>query len=204
MDSARIVLPSEWKSQFFVPLPAANGSAAESISRSSKIPVLDSEQTESSYLSMALLNIVFTDIFEVGDVNRGGKKFDRVSRLNATSEAADTEIILDINTEIYPIKISDKFTLTLATSLSLDAVAAAASASTASKKETWRDTSSGKSLADEYEYVMYGKVYKYDESGGKNLATVYISFGGLLLVVSGEPIDLLVGQEVYLLMRKNS
>ncbi|KAJ3408899.1 hypothetical protein CcCBS67573_g07560 [Chytriomyces confervae] len=148
-------------------------------------------------------NIVFTDIFEVGDVNRGGKKFDRVSRINATSEAADTEIILDINTEIYPIKISDKFTLTLATSLSLDAVAAT-SASTASKKETWRDTSSGKSLADEYEYVMYGKVYKYDESGGKNLATVYISFGGLLLVVSGEPVDLLVGQEVYLLMRKNS
>ncbi|KAJ3225702.1 DNA-directed RNA polymerases I, II, and III subunit RPABC3 [Chytriomyces hyalinus] len=154
--------------------------------------------------SIKIWNIVFTDIFEVGDVNRGGKKFDRVSRLNATSEAADTEIILDINTEIYPIKISDKFTLTLATSLSLDAVAAAPS-TTASKKETWRDTSSsGKSLADDYEYVMYGKVYKYDESGGKNLATVYISFGGLLLVVSGEPIDLLVGQEVYLLMRKNS
>ncbi|KAI8610570.1 RNA polymerase Rpb8-domain-containing protein [Chytriomyces sp. MP71] len=194
---------------------------------------------------MVLNNIIFTDIFEVGDINRGGKKFDRgaffvsvshlgsaalsqivgntvcghwkpmegdgrareakltaddVSRLNATSEAADTEIILDINTEIYPMSISDKFTLSLATSLSLDDAAAP---SAAAKKESWRDTSNQSSLADEYEYVMFGKVYKYDETGGKIRASVYVSFGGLLLVVSGEPVDVLVGQELYLLMRKN-
>ncbi|KAI9351460.1 RNA polymerase [Obelidium mucronatum] len=128
-----------------------------------------------------------------------------VSRLNATSEAADTEIILDINTEIYPMSISDKFTLSLATSLSLDATAAnASSAVSGGKKESWRDTSNQKSLADDYEYVMFGKVYKYDETGGKNKASVYVSFGGLLLLISGEPVDVLVGQELYLLMRKNT
>ncbi|KAJ3063606.1 hypothetical protein HDU98_000580, partial [Podochytrium sp. JEL0797] len=146
-------------------------------------------------------NILFTDIFEVTDINKGGKKFDRVSRLNATSEAADTEIMIDINTEIYPMKISDKFTMTLAGSLNLDASAAAAAPA---KKESWRDTSNQKSLADEYEYVMFGKVYKYDETGGRNRATVYVSFGGLLLMITGEPVDVLVGQEIYLLMRKNS
>ncbi|KAJ3026093.1 UNVERIFIED_CONTAM: hypothetical protein HDU68_006202 [Siphonaria sp. JEL0065] len=148
-------------------------------------------------------NVIFTDIFEVGDINKGGKKFDRVSRLNATSEAADTEIILDINTEIYPMSISDKFTLSLATSLNLDS-SASTSATTGGKKESWRDTSNQRSLADEYEYVMFGKVYKYDETGGKNKASVYVSFGGLLLLISGEPVDVLVGQEIYLLMRKNT
>ncbi|KAJ3049516.1 hypothetical protein HDU99_008882, partial [Rhizoclosmatium hyalinum] len=68
------------------------------------------------------------------------------SRLNASSEAADTEIILDINTEIYPMNISDKFTLSLASSLNLDSTAAAVSGS--GKKESWRDTSNQKSLAD--------------------------------------------------------
>ncbi|KAJ3114404.1 hypothetical protein HK100_001673 [Physocladia obscura] len=124
-----------------------------------------------------------------------------LSRLHATSEAADTEMILDINTEIYPMKVSDKFTLALATSISLDAAAAAA---TAGKKESWRDNSNQRSLADEYEYVMFGKVYKYDETGGKNKSSIYISFGGLLLLITGEALDVNIGQEIYLLMRKNT
>ncbi|KAJ3356982.1 hypothetical protein HDU83_009152 [Entophlyctis luteolus] len=148
-------------------------------------------------------SVLFTDIFEVTDVNKGGKKFDRVSRINATSEAADTEMILDINTEIYPMKVSDKFTLALASSISLDGGAAAAAA-VGGKKETWRDNTNQRSLADDYEYVMFGKVYKYDETGGKTKASVYVSFGGLLLLISGEALDVNIGQEIYLLIRKNT
>ncbi|ORY52527.1 hypothetical protein BCR33DRAFT_711816 [Rhizoclosmatium globosum] len=92
------------------------------------------------------------------------------------------------------MNISDKFTLSLAST----------AVSGSGKKESWRDTSNQKSLADEYDYVMFGKVYKYDETGGKNKATVYVSFGGLLLMITGEPVDVLVGQEIYLLMRKNT
>ncbi|KAJ1537480.1 hypothetical protein HK405_014607, partial [Cladochytrium tenue] len=62
-------------------------------------------------------NEVFTDIFEVNDLDQDGKKFDRVSRIKATSESADMELILDINSEIYPMRVQDKFTLTLALSL---------------------------------------------------------------------------------------
>jgi DNA-directed RNA polymerase I, II, and III subunit RPABC3 len=56
----------------------------------------------------------------------------------------DMELTLDVNTEIYPLAPAEKFTLALASTLNLD--------------------DSKASLADEYEYVMFGKVYKYDDS----------------------------------------
>ncbi|KAI9337163.1 RNA polymerase [Zopfochytrium polystomum] len=144
-------------------------------------------------------NEVFTDIFEVNDLDQDGKKFDRVSRIKATSESADMEIILDINSEIYPMRVQDKFTLTLALSLSLDGGANDSSV----KRESWREVAAKRSLADDYEYVMFGKVYKYDERE-RSKATVYASFGGLLLCMSGDPVQVNIGQEVYLLLRKNS
>ncbi|KAJ3416469.1 hypothetical protein HDV05_001627 [Chytridiales sp. JEL 0842] len=121
-----------------------------------------------------------------------------VSRLKCTSESTDVEVLLDINSEIYPMKVADKFTLTLASSLSLDGNVAAGA-----KKESWRDMSGQRSLADDYEYVMFGKVYKYDESGGKARTAVYVSFGGLLMCITGEQLDVNIGQELYLLIRKS-
>ena len=61
---------------------------------------------------------------------------------------------MDINTEIYPLETGDKFTLLLAQSLDGAVV-------DTTKKETWKPMK--KTLADDYEYVMYGKVYKYDD-----------------------------------------
>ncbi|KAJ1560697.1 hypothetical protein HK405_006230 [Cladochytrium tenue] len=109
-------------------------------------------------------NEVFTDIFEVNDLDQDGKKFDRVSRIKATSESADMELILDINSEIYPMRVQDKFTLTLALSLSLDAATSGAADATGGvRRESWREVAQQRSLADDYDYVMFGKVYKYDE-----------------------------------------
>ncbi|KAJ3188515.1 DNA-directed RNA polymerases I, II, and III subunit RPABC3 [Irineochytrium annulatum] len=105
---------------------------------------------------------LFSDIFEVNDKDKDGKKFDRVSRLGATSES-EMGLILDVNTEIYPIEVSDKFTLTLTTSLSVDG-------SSDVGREAWRDLNNRKSLADDYDYVMFGKVYKFDDSGGRDRA----------------------------------
>ncbi len=70
------------------------------------------------------------------------------------------------------------------------------------------DTSVGKrrTLADDYQYVMFGKVFKYKDAGGKKVqAEVYASFGGLLMQMSGDPKkldELDVDQSVYLLIRK--
>jgi DNA-directed RNA polymerase I, II, and III subunit RPABC3 len=70
------------------------------------------------------------------------------------------------------------------------------------EKAQWKPL--GKSLADEYEYVMYGKVYKYDDSNQSKI-TIYASFGGLLMCLSGDYRALAkieVGQYLYLLIRK--
>ncbi|EGF81655.1 hypothetical protein BATDEDRAFT_10541, partial [Batrachochytrium dendrobatidis JAM81] len=151
---------------------------------------------------------LFQDIFEITDIDPHGKKFDRVSRIVATSENIDMGVTLDINTEIYPLRPSDKFTLALASTLALDG-----NPVDTSKKQPWRDpsfatpssgTTGKKSLADDYDYVMYGKVYKYEDEGGAKVS-VYASFGGLLMCLAGDfrqLQNLNVGQYIYLLMRK--
>ena len=64
-----------------------------------------------------------------------------------------------------------------------------------------------KSLMDAYEYVMYGKIFKYKDSSKSGIikVEVYISFGGLLLQLIGDPKkleSLEVDNSVYLLIRK--
>ncbi|KAH9276070.1 hypothetical protein BASA83_001343 [Batrachochytrium salamandrivorans] len=157
---------------------------------------------------MAKNQQLFQDIFEIADIDPHGKKFDRVSRIIATSENIDMGVTIDINTEIYPLKTAEKFTLALATTLALDGVSV-----DTTKKQPWRDpafatpvsgTTSAKSLADDYDYVMYGKVYKYEDEGGAKVS-VYASFGGLLMCLAGDfrqLQNLSVGQYIYLLMRK--
>ncbi|RKP09916.1 RNA polymerase [Thamnocephalis sphaerospora] len=150
-------------------------------------------------------NVLFSDVFDVKDVDRDGKKFDRVSRINARSENYDMEMTLDVNSELYPMEIGDKFAFALASSLSLEKQAATGD-DAEKTEESWRDLSrrNEPTLADSYEYVMHGRVFKYDEGNGTRVA-VYVSFGGLLLCLEGDYRHLqkvMIGETVYLLMRK--
>ncbi|KAJ1984419.1 DNA-directed RNA polymerases I, II, and III subunit RPABC3 [Dimargaris verticillata] len=111
--------------------------------------------------------ILFTDIFDCKDIDRDGKKFDRVSRLSARSENYDMGLLLDYNVELYPMKIGDKFSLVLASTLSLSGQDAARSQT--GKQDTWRPNVTEKTLADDYDYVMYGKIYRYDDSASSRV-----------------------------------
>lgn len=149
---------------------------------------------------MVTKNELFTTTFKVTDIDPQGKVFDKVSRLVAFSETYGVELIVDINTEIYPLAKGDSLTLLLATTLSSDGTL-----QDPFKKQSWTDHAKQQdsSLADQYDYVMYGKVYKFDDKETK--ATVYASFGGLLMNLSGDFRyfdDLEVGMNVYLLIRK--
>ncbi|KAI9138000.1 RNA polymerase [Paraphysoderma sedebokerense] len=142
--------------------------------------------------------IVFQDIFIIEDIDCDGKKFDRVSRILAHSEQYETDITLDVNNELYPLEINDRFALALASTLS-------ATGDTSADSDAWRDNRKNKeaTLADEYEYVMFGKCYKYEEVGSK--VSIYISFGGLLMCLEGDYRHLQnfqKGENLYLLMRK--
>ena len=60
---------------------------------------------------------------------------------------------------------------------------------------------------DKYDYVMYGKIFKYKDntSAGHARVEVFISYGGLLMQLIGDPKkleELEVDSPVYLLMRK--
>ncbi|XP_063711386.1 uncharacterized protein LOC134839694 [Symsagittifera roscoffensis] len=70
--------------------------------------------------SVDMAGVLFEDIFDVKDINPEGAKFDRVSRLHCDSESFKMELILDVNSQIYPVDLGDKFRLSLVTTLRED------------------------------------------------------------------------------------
>eukprot|EP00053_Salpingoeca_punica_P023193 m.9265 g.9265 ORF g.9265 m.9265 type:complete len:146 (+) comp4653_c0_seq1:227-664(+) len=139
---------------------------------------------------------LFEDIFDVRQKDPDGRKFDRVSRLICSSENYEMELILDIHIDLYPVDVHDRFTFVLARTLSL----------TNAPDTGLYDQSKQPSLADKFEYVMHGKVYRCEEdSGPSQRLAVYVSFGGLLMRLRGDARNLQgidMDSYIYLLMRK--
>lgn len=104
-----------------------------------------------------MTDLLLDDVFETTAVDPDGKKFDRVSRIQAKSDNFDMRLLLDVNIELYPIQTGQKFTLALAKSIALDVSGAPMEADAA-----WRPDA-GPTLADKYEYVMYGRVFKFED-----------------------------------------
>lgn len=156
-------------------------------------------------------NILFDEMFTI--LNVDGNKYERVSRLQARSSNLGMELSLDFNHELYPLRPNETITLVLASSLQTTAstattgAAAGASGPAEDKidRDTWRPTiGRSKGLDADYDYVMYGKVYKFDEGEGTTV-TAYISYGGLLMALSGNyrhMSGIVLGENVYLLLRK--
>lgn len=149
-----------------------------------------------------MAGVVFEDIFDVKDIDPGGKKFDRVSRLHCESESFKMDLILDVNTQIYPVDLGEKFRLVLATTLREDGTP---------DDGEYNAADNAPSRADQFEYVMHGKVYRIDaeNSGGGdhfgNRLSAYVSYGGLLMRLQGDANNLHgmeVDQLMYLLMKK--
>ncbi|CAD7703093.1 unnamed protein product [Ostreobium quekettii] len=108
------------------------------------------------------------------------------------------DLKLDINTDIYPISVGEKLSMALADTLKLDGSA------TSALYEPQQFFAGTKNLMDKYECVMYGKIFKMRD-GDEGKTDVYASFGGLLMLLSGDPQKLAgleVDENVYLLLRK--
>lgn len=104
--------------------------------------------------------ILYEELFHITSINSA--KYDRVSRIAGASVNSDTAFTLDVNTEIYPLSANDNLSLVLATTLNL----------TGTKDERgWRDLqrSGEQTLADQYEYVCRGKVYRIEEAQNENV-----------------------------------
>lgn len=143
---------------------------------------------------------LFDDLFKVVSIDTG--RYDRVARLiGQSTSTADVQVTLDVNSELFPVSEGDTLTVSIAQSLSLSG---SAPDEGATSKRSWREPKPGeRTMADDYDYVMYGTVYKFEESSGDKIA-VYISFGGLLMCLEGSyrKLSNLKQENIYLLMRK--
>ncbi|CAH00475.1 DNA-directed RNA polymerase core subunit RPB8 [Kluyveromyces lactis] len=141
---------------------------------------------------------LFDDVFTVQEVDTG--RYNKVSRIEAQSTSQEScKLTLDINSELFPIKTQDQLAVMITTSLQLDG-------SEEPQGTSWRAPPAGtRSLADDYDYVMYGTAYKFEEvKGNKDLLAVYYSFGGLLMRLEGNYrlLNNLKQENAYLLCRK--
>ena len=140
------------------------------------------------------MSILFQDQFEVKDVV---KKFDKVSRLQCrlTDEGYEMSLDMDINSDLFPLDINDRFTFALASTLALDG-----------RPDSGTFDQSGQpSLLDQYEYAMYGKLYKWKQEMPKAPVELLVSFGGLLMRLRGDAQHLEklhLDSRLYLLLRK--
>uniref|UniRef100_A0A5B6Z037 Putative DNA-directed RNA polymerases II, IV and V subunit 8B-like n=1 Tax=Davidia involucrata TaxID=16924 RepID=A0A5B6Z037_DAVIN len=144
-----------------------------------------------------MVDLYFDDIIKVDRVDADGKKFDKVSRIEAQSEEDDMQVLLDVNTEIYPVHAGQKFRMALAPTLNLDGTTVT----------SYFPEGGHKSLADKFEYVMHGLLYKISEdtSGPNAKVMVYVSYGGLQMMLKGDPSKMgkfKVDQRLFLLLRK--
>ena len=99
----------------------------------------------------------FEDTFVIDTVDNS--KYDRVSRIFGNSADHSVALTLDINHELFPVSVQDNLNLVLADSLSLNQDGV-------KEEKGWRETAKGEaSLADMYEYVMHGRIYKFEDGG---------------------------------------
>jgi hypothetical protein len=115
------------------------------------------------------------------------------------------DLTLDVNTDVYPLAVGDKFSLALAPTLALDGAPTGSSYGAALQ-------GGAPTLADNYDYVCHGKVFKLAGGGGGGAprgggprAEVFASFGGLLMRLAGDAAKLGalgVGSTVFLMVRK--
>ncbi|KAK6459081.1 16-kDa RNA polymerase subunit [Scheffersomyces xylosifermentans] len=140
--------------------------------------------------------ILFEDMFIVESTDPG--RYNKVSRITGhSSTSQDIKIALDINSELFPVKANDSLTITLASSLGNES-------SMLTSNGSWRPPRAGdRSLADDYDYVMYGTVYKFEENADNDKMSVYISFGGLLMRLEGgyRSLSNLKQENAYILIR---
>lgn len=119
---------------------------------------------------------------------------------------------IDIATDIWPVSEGQQLTFQLASTLRKDTAAKPDgvdgeqqdAAAQAAERDAWRlDQPGNGGIADDFDYVMYGKIYRYDEKVADEV-TVYGSFGGLMMALTGNfrhMSNITIGSNVYLLMR---
>ncbi|KAI1395353.1 DNA-directed RNA polymerases I [Hypoxylon fuscum] len=139
---------------------------------------------------------LFEDTFTV--TNYDQSKYDRVARISGTSTDNQTQMQLDINIELFPVRVGTNLEVVLTTSLSLDGI------KDDEEEKGWRHVRGESTLADMYDYVCHGKIYKFEDGTDGQTIRAYVSFGGLLMMLEGpyKKLTPLRVDHAYLLVKK--
>ena len=117
-----------------------------------------------------------------------------MARINAVSSSNDLNLTLDINSELFPILKGDTLSLQLTTSIKVDG-----SETRDEDGSGWRAVRSGdRTLADDYDYVMYGKIYRFDEGvQGSDKGYVLLGFYPALPTISFFSVTKIVAPSIF-------
>ena len=119
---------------------------------------------------MSTNNRVFEETLVIKYIDKDLKVFDKVQRCEGKTKDTDYYISMDINSEIYPMKRDNSYTILLV-----------------------RSIYESKPTPKYFDYVMCGKVFQFSKDKVKNpvpedsepTLSIGISFGGLLFQISG-------------------
>ncbi len=102
---------------------------------------------------------LYEDSFQITTVL--DQTYDRVARVMGITSNSDTSLTLDINSELFPLQTGEAITMLIATTLNLDGT---------KDERGWRNQANEETLANLWDYVCYGKVYKHHDPGdGENM-----------------------------------
>ncbi|CAH9136595.1 unnamed protein product [Cuscuta epithymum] len=138
---------------------------------------------------------LFEDIFTVTEINPEGKIFNNVDRIVAKGNQFEKTMVLDVNSQIYHIDVKDKLKIVLVSTINLDGT----------PDSGYYLQGNRKSLADDYEYVMQGKLYRIPEGNSRDELRLIVSFGGLLMELSADSsiaAKFELDQRLFILIRK--
>lgn len=124
--------------------------------------------------------------------NVDNSKFERVSRIRAKSSGLDADLILDVHNQLLPVAEKQGLHIGLTNSLA--------------GPDRKSDGSPDPQRLSGYDYVMYGKVFKLEETSSER-RTLYLSFGGLLMSLAADKHvvgDLELDMRVYLLVKRST
>ncbi|XP_021296209.1 DNA-directed RNA polymerases II, IV and V subunit 8B-like [Herrania umbratica] len=119
-------------------------------------------------------HVIFQQVFDVYKVHQ---EINGVTLIEAQSQLHEIIMLLEVDTERYPMKVGDIFLLSLAYTLSLDGETQT-DYNSLEKKET---------LADSYEYVRHGKLNNVTTENETGTMEINFSFGDLSMLLKGNP-----------------
>ena len=147
---------------------------------------------------MSTNNRVFEEILDVEAIDKDIKIFDKVQRVEGKTRDTNFYISMDVNSDIYPMKVGASYTILLAKSI-YD------SKQTRNYFDYDLFANTKNTLMDNYDYVMCGKVFQFSsdkqrdgkDNQDEDTLAISISFGGLLFQISKLKRDEKTGKPKY-------